>query len=153
MSPCVPATSPHVLYMWTCYRYTRRRFECTHGGESESTYGVFHVFSCVPHHTHTAHQTHTHTNTHQTHTKHSVLNLHTVVEWVWRRAGGKGRGSSPVLLVKQGPRGVFTFTREVQQKQPLDLTHFRFESKSRTTCHRFLQSFAISDKGVPLQLS
>ena len=92
-SPCVPATGPHVLYMWTCSRYTRGRFELTHG---------------------------------------SVLNLHT--KW-WRR-----EGSSPVLLTKQGPRGVFTFPTEVHQKQP-------------TTCHRFLPSFAISDKGVPLQLS
>ena len=24
------AKRPHVLYMWTCCRYTRRRFECTH---------------------------------------------------------------------------------------------------------------------------
>ena len=39
MSPCVPATCPHVFYMWACCRYTRGRFdrtrgrvECTDGG-------------------------------------------------------------------------------------------------------------------------
>ena len=31
-SPCVPAPSPHVSYMWAWCRYTRGRFECTHGG-------------------------------------------------------------------------------------------------------------------------
>ena len=30
-SPCVPATRPHVWYMWTFCQYTPRRFECTHG--------------------------------------------------------------------------------------------------------------------------
>ena len=99
--------------MWTCSRYTRGRFERTHG---------------------------------------SVSNLHTGVGGGGGE-GGRREGSSPVLLTKQGPRGVFTFPREVHQKQPLDLTHLRFESRSRTTCHRFLQSFAISDKGAPLQLS
>ena len=29
--PCVPATGPDVLYMWTCSRYTRRRFVRTRG--------------------------------------------------------------------------------------------------------------------------
>ena len=30
-SPCVPATGRHVFYMWACCRYTRGRFERTHG--------------------------------------------------------------------------------------------------------------------------
>ena len=93
-----------------------------------------------------------HTGTCFERTHGSVLNLHTGVGGEGRGEGEEGRGSSPVLLTKQGPRGVFTFPREVHQKQPLDLTHMTFESKSRTTCHRFLQSFAIPDKSVPLQL-
>ena len=31
MSPCVPATCPHVFFMWACCRYTRGHFERTHG--------------------------------------------------------------------------------------------------------------------------
>ena len=38
-------------------------------------------------------------------------------------------------------------------KKPFDLTHFQFENRSRTTCSRFLQSFALPDKVVQLQLS
>ena len=34
---------------------------------------------------------------------------------------------------------------EVHQKQALDLTHFQFENRSRTTCCRFLQSFALPE--------
>ena len=34
---------------------------------------------------------------------------------------------------------------EVHQKQALDLTHFQFENRSRTTCYRFLQSFAVPE--------
>ena len=57
--PCVPATCPHVLYMWACY--TRERFERTHGDVLNVHTGVF----SVPHHNthHTTHQ-HPHTNTH-----------------------------------------------------------------------------------------
>ena len=69
-----------------------------------------------------------------------------------RREEGRG-GSLPVLLTKMVHVGLSLDPREVHQKQLLDLTHLRFESRSRTTCHRFLQSFAISDTGVPLQLS
>ena len=32
---------------------------------------------------------------------------------------------------------------QVRQKKPLDLTHLRFESRSRTTRSRFLESFAL----------
>ena len=38
-------------------------------------------------------------------------------------------------------------------KKPLDLTHVQLENRSRTTCSRFLQSFALPDKVVQLQLS
>ena len=37
--PYVDSDTP--LYRWTWSRYTRGRFECTHGGVSESTYGFF----------------------------------------------------------------------------------------------------------------
>ena len=56
--PCVPATRPHVDHMRTCCRYTRRRFESTHGD--------FSACQAAPHthtHTHTNTQTHTHCTT------------------------------------------------------------------------------------------
>ena len=56
--PCVPAASPHVSYMWAWCRYTRGRFESTHGKRFERVHGFFHVFFTVPQHT----QTHTTTN-------------------------------------------------------------------------------------------
>ena len=37
--PCVQATCPHLLYMLSCCRYTRERFERTHGVCSECTHG------------------------------------------------------------------------------------------------------------------
>ena len=40
---------------------------------------------------------------------------------------------------------------QVRQKKPLDLTHLRFESRSRTTRSRFLESFALPDEAVELQ--
>ena len=59
---------PHVFeHMWTCCRYTRRRFECTHGGRSESTHGSFQ--RATPHRTphtpatYTRHNLHTHNTT------------------------------------------------------------------------------------------
>ena len=86
----------------------------------------------------------------------NVLNAHTGTFSMHTRRGGgeEGRGRERRVIAssahQNGPR---LDPREVHQKQPLDLTHLRFESTSRTTCHRFLQSFAKSDKGVPLQLS
>ena len=59
----------------------------------------------------------------------------------------------PVCAFKMSPCVPATCPREVHQKQPLDQTHLRFESRSRTTCHRFLQSFAFSDEAVQFQLS
>ena len=50
--PCVPAASPHVSYMWAWCRYTRGRFESTHGKRFERVHGFFfHVFFTVPQHT------------------------------------------------------------------------------------------------------
>ena len=79
--PCVHSKRtrvyPHHLrmlkHMCAWCRHTRGRFECTHGGVSESTYAFFPRFFSVPQHTHThtAHQTHTNTlNTTQHHTQH-----------------------------------------------------------------------------------
>ena len=63
-SPCARSKSPRVYrhhahmfqHMCVWCQHTRGRFECTHGGVSESTYGFSTLFS-VPQHT----QTHTHT--------------------------------------------------------------------------------------------
>ena len=65
-SACVPAPSapsPHFSIMWAWCRYTRGRFERTHGGVLNVHTGVFTCFSpfrTTPHHTH---QTHTTTTT------------------------------------------------------------------------------------------
>ena len=61
-SPCVPATCPHVFFMWACCRYTRGHFERTHGDVLNAHTEVF----SVPHHNkhHTTHHTHTNTHTH-----------------------------------------------------------------------------------------
>ena len=70
-SPFVQAKRPHAENLWTSCRYTWRRFQCTHGGVSESTYGLCRT-------THTAHQTHT-PNTHHdhmhSHTQHNTTSL------------------------------------------------------------------------------
>ena len=52
---------------------------------------------------------------------------------------------NPVVRDSLGPRD--------SPKKPLDLAHFQFENRSRTTCSRFLQSFAFPDEAVQLQLS
>ena len=39
--PCVRAPRAHVLYMWTCCRYTRRCFECTEGHVLSGHTGTF----------------------------------------------------------------------------------------------------------------
>ena len=44
-SPCVPAPRAHVEKHVDVVPCTRGRFECIHGGVSESTYGFFHGFS------------------------------------------------------------------------------------------------------------
>ena len=53
-------------------------------------------------------------------------------------------GSSSILLTKfahvelsHDPRG--------SPKKPLDVTRFQFDNRSRTTCSRFLKSFALPD--------
>ena len=56
--------------------------------------------------------------------------------------------SSPVLLTKKSSRRVLTWPQRGSPKKPLELTHFQFENRSRTTCPRFLQSFALPKKAV-----
>ena len=69
---CVAAKGPHVLDMWTCFWYTRRRSERTHGGVVN-----LHVFFFQCATPHTPHTTHapllpppTHSNTAQYNTEH-----------------------------------------------------------------------------------
>ena len=83
MSQCIPATCPHVLYMWACCRYTRERFERTHGDvlNAHTGFSACHT-TTTPHHTqphtpqhaptpHTTTHQHAHTNTHTTRTQHA----------------------------------------------------------------------------------
>ena len=103
----------HMCYHMRAWcRYTRGRFERTHGG---------------------------------------VSNLHTGEGGREEEEERRG-GSSSVLLVKMA-RVEFSRASEVHRKKPLDLNHFQFENRSRTTCPRVLQSFAVPDQAVELQLS
>ena len=65
----------------------------------------------------------------------------------------QGRVSSPVLLTKKSSRRVLTWPQRGSPQKPLDLTNFKFENRSRTTRSRVLQSFALPDEAVQLQLS
>ena len=89
------------MYAWC--RYTRGRFQRTHG---------------------------------------DVLNPHT-----------DGMLSSSVLLTKICQRMVITFPPEVHQRNFWIFPILKFEQRSRTTCPRFLQSFAFPDNVVQLQFS
>ena len=60
--------------------------------------------------------------------------------------------SSSVLLTKKSSRRVLTWPQRGSPKKPLDHTHFQFENRSRTTCLRFHQSFALPDKAVQFPL-
>ena len=60
-----------------------------------------------------------------------VVPVHTVTFSMHTQAG---RGSSPVLLTRICPRKVLTGPQGASPEKPLDLTHFQFENKSRTTC-------------------
>ena len=74
--------------------------------------------------------------------------------YTWGRLGWThGEGSSSVLLTKKSPRTVLSCPREVHQRNCWILPIFKFENRSRTTCSRFLQSFALPDEAVKLQLS
>ena len=66
--------------------------------------------------------------------------------------GGRERGSSSVLLTKFAHVGL-SRASEVHQRNPWIFPISKFENKSRTTCSRFLQSFALPDEAVKLQFS
>ena len=69
-----------------------------------------------------------------------------------RGGGGEGGGPPSVLLTKICPHWDITCCRG-SPKEPLDVTHFQFENRSRITRSRVLQSFALPDEAVELQLS
>ena len=79
-----------------------------------------------------------------------------------RTHGGVLDGNTAGRVKREGGRRHFRLPKfahvglslasEAHQKNPLDLTHIQFENKSRTTRSRFLQSFALPDKAVELQL-
>ena len=86
-------------------------------------------------HQHIAHQQHTHT-THNAQT-------HNTEHARWHRQFCVPQFAHVGLSLD--PRG--------SPKKPLYLTRFQFEDRSRTTCSRFQQSFALLDKVVQLQFS
>ena len=111
--PCVDSKRPRVYrhHAHMCYhmrawcRYTRGRFESTHGGFS---YG------------------------------------HT---------GERGGGVTVSSAYQEKPTKSSHLAPQVHRKKPLDLTHSKFENRSRTTRSRVLQSFAFPDERVQFQQS
>ena len=75
-----------------------------------------------------------------------VLNLHTGS----REEGG---WSSPSFCLPRLVHVELSLARDVIQSYHGIFPIFKFENRSRTTCSRFLQSFALPDKVVQLQLS
>ena len=69
-----------------------------------------------------------------------VLNVHTDAFWMDTRLVSGVIASSHSVP-------------EVHQKKRNNLTHLKIENKSRTARSRFLQSFALSDEAIELQLS
>ena len=94
-TPCVDSKRPRVC------RYTRGRFESTHGKRFESTHG----------------------------------------------------GHRQLCLPKNCPRRAVTWPHRFTESNHWMLPMFKFEKRSRTTCSRFLQSFASPDEAVKVQLS
>ena len=117
-------------------RYTRGRFECTHGergGEGRrGGVSVTHQHQ----HQHTPKPTHCTPTTHNA--QHTTQNTQGVI-------GSSAYQKFAHVRLSLDPRG--------SPKKPLDLTHSQFENRSRTTCSRFLQPFALLDKVVQLQFS
>ena len=76
-----------------------------------------------------------------------VLNLHTEA-FLSPHTGGRRQFCLPKFAhvgLSLDPRG--------PPKKPLDLTRFQLENRSRTSCSRFLKSFALPDEAVQLQLT
>ena len=59
--------------------------------------------------------------------------------------------SSPVQFTKNSPRRVITWPHRFTESNHWMLAMFKFEKRSRTTCSRLLQSFALPDKAVKQQ--
>ena len=119
-SPCVPATRAHVFY--TCARVAGTHGDILNG----HTEGFSACHTTTQHNT--QHTTHNNTQQHTTTHKTQDTRQHTT------------QHSSP----KFAHVGLLRAS-EVHQKKPLDLTHSRFENRSRTRCCRFLQSFALPE--------
>ena len=69
-----------------------------------------------------------------------------------RTHGGEVEGHRQFCLPKFAHVGL-SLDRRGSPKKPLDLTRFQCEKRSRTTCSRFLQSFALPGKAVEFQFS
>ena len=54
--------------------------------------------------------------------------------------------------LRNSPRRVITWPHRFTESNHWMLPMFKFEKRSRTACSRFLQSFALPDKAVKLQL-
>ena len=83
----------------------------------------------------------------------SVLNRHTEVFWTDTRGRGRRgrRGEGGVTIssaYQEKPTKSSHLAPQVHRKKPLDLTHSKFENRSRTTRSRVLQSFALPDEPV-----
>ena len=128
-------------------RYTRGRFECAHGERFERTHGE----GCVCGEGEreggevsvTKEHQHQHTYTHQQQTQRSTnkRSTHNTEHARWHRQFCLPKFAQVCLSLD--PRG--------SPKKPLDLIHYQFENRSRTTCPRFLQSFALPDTAVQFQ--
>ena len=82
-----------------------------------------------------------------------VLNLQTEVFGTdTRRRGrkGEGRGVTVSSAYQEKPTKSSHLAPQVHRKKPLDLTHSKFENRSRTNRSRVLQSFALPDEAVEL---
>ena len=87
-----------------------------------------------------------------------VLNLHTEVFWTDTRGRGRGKeGEGREVTVSSANHETahveLSRAPEVHRKKTLDVTHFQFENRSRTTRSRVLQLFALPDKAVQFQQS
>ena len=79
-----------------------------------------------------------------------VSNVHTgTFSMDTRRAGGVIVSSAYQNFAHVG----LSRASEVHQRNPTFFPIFKFKNRSRTTCSPFLQSFALPDKVVQLQLS
>ena len=61
-------------------------------------------------------------------------------------------GGHRQFCLKNSPRGVITWPHRFTESNHWMLPMFKFENRLRTTCSRFLQSFALPDKPVKQQL-